>query len=67
MEQHPGTPNARTVESYEQIAVDYARETAGAGVLSGALARLAETIPAGHALEIGSGPGWDADASRRPG
>jgi 2-polyprenyl-3-methyl-5-hydroxy-6-metoxy-1,4-benzoquinol methylase len=57
-----GSPNARTVESYEQIADDYARETAGGGVLSWALARLAETIPAGHVLEIGSGPGWDADA-----
>ena len=57
-----GSPNARTVESYEQIADDYARETAGGGVLAFALARLAETIPAGHVLEIGSGPGWDADA-----
>ena len=55
------SPNARTVESYEQIADDYARETAGSGVLSFALARLAETIPAAHVLEIGSGPGWDAD------
>jgi 2-polyprenyl-3-methyl-5-hydroxy-6-metoxy-1,4-benzoquinol methylase len=53
--------NARTVESYERIAADYARETAGHRVLAGALARLAETVPAGHALEIGSGPGWDAD------
>jgi 2-polyprenyl-3-methyl-5-hydroxy-6-metoxy-1,4-benzoquinol methylase len=59
----PGdSPNARTVESYEEIAEDYARETAGVGVLAGAVARLAETIPAGHVLEIGSGPGWDADA-----
>jgi 2-polyprenyl-3-methyl-5-hydroxy-6-metoxy-1,4-benzoquinol methylase len=56
-----GSANARTVESYEQIADDYARETAGGGVLSFALTRLAETIPAGHVLEIGSGPGWDAD------
>lgn len=54
-------PNTRTVESYEKIAVDYARETAGSGVMSGALTRLAETIPSGHVLEIGSGPGWDAD------
>ncbi len=57
----PGSPNARTVESYELIADDYARETAGAAVLSNGLTRLAETVPAGHALEIGSGPGWDAD------
>lgn len=56
-----GSPNARTVESYELIADDYARETAGAGVLSFALTRLAETVPGGHVLEIGSGPGWDAD------
>jgi len=56
-----GSPNARTVESYEQIADDYASETAGAGVLSFALTRLAETIPGAHVLEIGSGPGWDAD------
>jgi 2-polyprenyl-3-methyl-5-hydroxy-6-metoxy-1,4-benzoquinol methylase len=57
----PGTNNAHTVESYEQIADDYARETAGSRVLSGGLARLAETVPGGHALEVGSGPGWDAD------
>ncbi|MGH3458840.1 methyltransferase [Aeromicrobium sp.] len=65
---HPGgSPNARTVASYEQIADDYARETAGAGVLSGGLTRLAETVPAGHVLEIGSGPGWDADALEEAG
>ncbi len=62
-----GSPNARTVESYEQIADDYARETAGAGVLSAGLTRLAETVPGGHALEIGSGPGWDADALEEAG
>lgn len=55
------SPNARTVESYEEIAADYARETSGHRVLAGALTRLAEAVPAGHALEIGSGPGWDAD------
>jgi 2-polyprenyl-3-methyl-5-hydroxy-6-metoxy-1,4-benzoquinol methylase len=54
-------PNARTVESYEQIADDYALETAGSGVLAGGLTQLAEAIPGGHVLEIGSGPGWDAD------
>ncbi len=67
MERRPASdggdsPNARTVESYELIADDYARETAGAAVLSNGLTRLAETVPGGHALEIGSGPGWDADA-----
>ena len=61
------SPNARTVESYELIADDYARETAGAAVLSNGLTRLAETVPGGHALEIGSGPGWDADALEEAG
>lgn len=55
------SPNARTVESYEKIAVDYAAETADNRVMSTALARLVEAIPSGHVLEIGSGPGWDAD------
>jgi 2-polyprenyl-3-methyl-5-hydroxy-6-metoxy-1,4-benzoquinol methylase len=62
-----GSANARTVESYELIADDYARETAGSGVLAGGLTRLAETVPGGHALEIGSGPGWDADAVEEAG
>ncbi len=53
--------NARTVESYEAIAAEYAQETADSGVLAGALARLSETVGAGRVLEIGSGPGWDAD------
>jgi 2-polyprenyl-3-methyl-5-hydroxy-6-metoxy-1,4-benzoquinol methylase len=53
--------NARTVESYELIAEDYAQETAGSRVMSGALTHLAETVPGGHVLEVGSGPGWDAD------
>ena len=55
------TPNERTVESYEQIADAYAQETAGAPVLVGGLTRLIETVPAAQVLEIGSGPGWDAD------
>ena len=59
--------NARTVESYELIADDYAKETAGAAVLANGLTRLAETVPGGHALEIGSGPGWDADALEEAG
>jgi len=72
MERHPiseagDSPNARTVESYEDIADDYARETTGARVLSGGLTRLAEVVPAGHVLEIGSGPGWDADALEEAG
>lgn len=61
------SPNQRTVESYEQIAEDYAEETTGDRVLSGGLTRLAETVPAAHVLEIGSGPGWDADALEEAG
>jgi SAM-dependent methyltransferase len=51
-----------TRESYEHVADAYARETADNDFSSGALARLAASIPSGHVLEIGSGPGWDADA-----
>lgn len=53
--------NARTVASYEVIAADYARETAGGG-LTDSLARLVAAVPGPDVLEIGSGPGWDADA-----
>ncbi|WP_207769313.1 class I SAM-dependent methyltransferase [Nocardioides currus] len=59
-------PTARTVASYELVAADYARETAGGG-LSDGLARLVEAVPGGHVLEIGSGPGWDADALEEAG
>lgn len=62
-----GSTNAQTVESYEQIADDYARETADARILAGGLTRLAETVPGGQVLEIGSGPGWDADALEEAG
>lgn len=66
MERHPisgadVSANARTIESYEDIADDYARETTGDRVLSGGLTHLAEAATAGQVLEIGSGPGWDAD------
>jgi 2-polyprenyl-3-methyl-5-hydroxy-6-metoxy-1,4-benzoquinol methylase len=60
-------PTDRTVESYEMIAEDYARETAGHVVLASGLTQLAETMPGGHALEIGSGPGWDADVLEEAG
>ena len=58
--------NHRTVGSYERIARDYAAETApgpgGASDRGEALRRLVAGVPAGGtALEIGSGPGWDAD------
>ncbi|MET3963372.1 SAM-dependent methyltransferase [Marmoricola sp. OAE513] len=61
-----GPPNARTVASYELIAEDYARETAGVG-LSEVLTRLVRAVPTGEVLEIGSGPGWDADALEEAG
>ena len=59
--------NHRTVGSYERIARDYADDTApgpdGTRAFGGeALRRLLAAIPAGgSALEVGSGPGWDAD------
>jgi 2-polyprenyl-3-methyl-5-hydroxy-6-metoxy-1,4-benzoquinol methylase len=62
-----GSPNARTVESYEAIAHDYARDTTGARVLAGGLRRLADVVPGGQVLEIGSGPGWDADVLEEAG
>ncbi|MEO6510815.1 MAG: class I SAM-dependent methyltransferase [Nocardioides sp.] len=59
--------NHRTVESYERIARDYADDTApgpsGDGDFSGeGLRRLLDIVPTdGTVLEVGSGPGWDAD------
>ncbi|MDZ5620613.1 class I SAM-dependent methyltransferase [Nocardioides sp. HM23] len=59
--------NRRTVDSYERIAREYADDTApessGAAEFSGeGLRRLVDAVPAGGtALEVGSGPGWDAD------
>lgn len=63
MSQHTITTNRETVASYEQIARAYAESTAGPeGVGSAALRRLVVAIPAdGRVLELGSGPGWDAD------
>ena len=58
------TNNRATVEAYDRYALDYARSTAEGGARQGhrALARLLDVIePAGTVLEIGSGPGWDAD------
>lgn len=57
----------RTIDSYEQIAREYADDTApdssGVAAFSGkGLRRLVDAVPAGGtALEVGSGPGWDAD------
>ncbi len=62
-----GSANRRTVASYERIAREYADDTApdssGASEFSGeGLRRLVEAVPAGGTvLEVGSGPGWDAD------
>jgi 2-polyprenyl-3-methyl-5-hydroxy-6-metoxy-1,4-benzoquinol methylase len=59
--------NRRTIDSYERIAREYADDTAadpaGAAGFSGeGLRRLVEAVPAGGSvLEVGSGPGWDAD------
>jgi 2-polyprenyl-3-methyl-5-hydroxy-6-metoxy-1,4-benzoquinol methylase len=59
--------NRRTVDSYERIARDYADDTApgpnGTGGVDGdGLRRLVAAVPAGGTvLEVGSGPGWDAD------
>ncbi|GAA3521355.1 class I SAM-dependent methyltransferase [Aeromicrobium panaciterrae] len=56
------TNNQRTVESYEVIAEEYARDTQSDNpVLASGLTQLAKTVPGAHVLEIGSGPGWDAD------
>ncbi|NYE35442.1 2-polyprenyl-3-methyl-5-hydroxy-6-metoxy-1,4-benzoquinol methylase [Nocardioides cavernae] len=58
------TPNEETVAAYEDIAADYAEDTRGAptGVLAEALGRLVTHLHAGATvLEVGSGPGWDAD------
>lgn len=63
MSQHTITTNRETVASYEQIAREYAESTAGPeGVGSAALRRLVVAVPTdGRVLELGSGPGWDAD------
>ena len=62
-----GSENRRTIESYEQIARAYADETAPersdpAEFIAEGLRRLVDAVPTGGtALEVGSGPGWDAD------
>lgn len=56
--------NRRTIEAYEHCAGDYAQSTAGAADLGGGmmLRRLISAAPSGcRILEIGSGPGWEAD------
>jgi SAM-dependent methyltransferase len=56
--------NRRTVAGYERCARDYAASVGSAPSPSGAeaLRQLASAVaPGGRVLEIGSGPGWDAD------
>lgn len=58
------TSNGRTVAAYENYARRYAANVAQQPSESGAAAlrRLAESVrPGGRVLDIGSGPGWDAD------
>ena len=56
--------NRRTVVEYERSAREYFATVAGRPSASAeALRRLAaEVVPGTRVLEIGSGPGWDADA-----
>jgi SAM-dependent methyltransferase len=63
MRDHP-TANRRTLDAYERCARDYAAEapTTPAPMVADELRQLAGAIaPDGHVLEIGSGPGWEAD------
>jgi SAM-dependent methyltransferase len=58
------TPNRRTIASYERYARTYAAVVAPqpSGVAEEGLGHmLARVRPGGSVLEIGSGPGWDAD------
>ena len=56
--------NRRTVVDYEGSAREYVATVAGRPSASAeALQRLAaEVVPGTRVLDIGSGPGWDADA-----
>ena len=61
---HPHANNGRTVAAYENYARRYAANVSPQPSDSGAsaLRRLADMLPSsGRVLEIGSGPGWDAD------
>lgn len=64
---HEGSPaerNARTVRAYESYAVQYAQSTAPepGRPPSRHLQRLIDTVaPGASVLEVGSGPGWEAD------
>lgn len=60
---HAHANNGRTVAAYENYARRYAANVSPpSGSGASALRRLADILPAGsRVLEIGSGPGWDAD------
>ena len=64
MPEDPSGNNRRTVADYERSAREYVATVAGRPSASAdALRRLAaEVAPGTRVLEIGSGPGWDADA-----
>lgn len=58
------TPNLRTIASYERYARTYAAVVAPqpSGVAEEGLRRMIDRVrPGGSVLEVGSGPGWDAD------
>jgi len=60
----PHAHNQRTVAGYERSAREYAASVASTPSPPGeaALRQLAASVaPGGRVLEIGSGPGWDAD------
>ena len=61
---HDSGNNRRTLDDYERSARDYVAEVAStpSPVGADALRRLAAAVaPGNRVLEIGSGPGWDAD------
>lgn len=64
MPEHARDNNRRTVLDYERSVREYLAAVAGRPSASAeALRRLAaEVVPGARVLEIGSGPGWDADA-----
>ena len=59
----PSASNARTVAGYEGCALDYANSTVPkSGDERRALRELLGVVDQGsRLLEVGSGPGWDAD------
>jgi SAM-dependent methyltransferase len=62
--------NRRTIASYDECALEYAQSTKPepGSDNDATLARFLEVVPAGRLiLEVGSGPGWDADWLERQG